>query len=102
MRRIEASTNSTFSAWASSRFAELGIPSLHEFMPMLDNCRAQPGQFPRSESSRPHQLHRLEPILGRRVAAFDMDVRRLAVFQAVETEPQRAPDRRIVGIFGLA
>jgi hypothetical protein len=58
---------------------------------MLDNCRAQPGQFPRSESSRPHQLHRLEPILGRLVAAFDMDVRRLAVFQAVEKRTAARP-----------
>jgi hypothetical protein len=87
MMRIEASTNSTLSAWTLSRFAEMGMPSLQEFVTMLDNCRAEPRQFTRSKSARPRQLHRFEPILSRSVPAFDMDVRRFGVFQAVEKEP---------------
>src|ERR1700733_2866542 len=100
MTRIEASTNSTLSAWTSSRFAEMGMPSLQEFMTMLDNCRAKPRQFTRSKSPRPRQFQGLEPILGRGVPAFDMDVRRLGVFQAVKKEPERArtQNRRHVGL----
>jgi len=40
MTRIEASTNSTLSAWTLSRFAEMGMPSLQALVTVLDNCRA--------------------------------------------------------------
>jgi hypothetical protein len=80
MTRIEASMNSTLSAWTLSPFAEMAMASLQEFVTMLDNCRAEPGQFTRSKSARPRQLHRFEPIFDRGVPAFDMDVRQLGVF----------------------
>jgi hypothetical protein len=65
----------------------MGMPSLQELVTMLDNCRAEPRQFTRSKSTRPRQLHRFEPILGRSAPAFDMEVRWLGVFQALEKEP---------------
>jgi hypothetical protein len=51
---------------------------------MLDNLRAQSGQIARSKSSRPGELDGIEPIFGGRLAAFDVDVRRLVVLQTVK------------------
>ena len=51
MTRIEASSNGTLVAWTSSRFAEMGMPSLQELVTMLDNCSAEPRQFARSKSA---------------------------------------------------
>ncbi len=84
--RIESSANSTLVTWELRRLAEMGIPSLQELLSMLDNLRAQSGQITRSKSSRPGELDRIEPIFGRRIAAFDVDVRRLVVVQTAKEE----------------
>jgi hypothetical protein len=68
----------------------MGIPSLQERDSMLDNHGVQPRQFPCSETARAGELNWIEPILRRGVAAFDVDVRRLAIFQAVKEEAERA------------
>jgi hypothetical protein len=97
MTRIAASTNSRLSAWTLSRFAEMGMPSLQEFVRVLDNCHAEPRQFTRFKSAQPRELHRLEPMLGGSVPVFDMDVRRLLAFQTGEKN-RSAPERKIVGM----
>ena len=91
-------------ALTSSRFAEMGMPSLQEFVTMLNNCRAEPRQFtfalnPRDRASSTGS----KPVLGRSVPTFDTDVRRLGVFQAVEKERQcaRTQNRRHVGLVRL-
>ena len=66
----------------------MGIPSLQELMAMLDNCGAQSGQIPRSKPSRTGKLDWIEPVLRGRVAALNMDVRGLAVLQAVEEKSE--------------
>jgi len=62
------------------------MPSLQEIVPTFDNDRPQSGQFLRAETVGTSQFHRIEPELSRLVVAFNVNMRRLSVFETVEKE----------------
>jgi hypothetical protein len=67
----------------------VGIPGFQEFLPVFDNRGPQSRQIARGKPSRAGEFDWVEPILGSRVAAFDVDVRRLAILHAIEEKPER-------------
>jgi hypothetical protein len=68
----------------------MGIPSLQERVPMLDNRRAQARQIPRAKTPRAREFDRVEPVFRGRVTTFNVDVWRLTILQTVEEEPESA------------
>jgi hypothetical protein len=66
------------------------IPGIQEFLPAFDNRGPQSRQIARAKSSRAGEFDWLKPVFRSRVAAFDVDMRRLAILHAIEEKPERA------------
>jgi hypothetical protein len=79
----------------------MGMPSLQEFVAMLDNAGAESRQIARSKSAGAREFDWIEPELRRRVGALDVNMRRLIVLQAVKKN-RNAPERRTVGMVASA
>ena len=85
---IRSSVTVTSTAVASSLTGEMGIPCLQEGQAMLDYKCPHSVYLMGPEAVGSRQADRIQPKLGDLVAVFDVDMRRLRPFQAVEEEAE--------------